>query len=329
MSSSNIVIEVAKMKDLYSGLGQFCKNLSNAILKKNTSVTLYHGKKEHRFFPYLLPEAAVWHGTHQDTPFIPSKGKFVLTIHDFNQLYKEKANWRHSLYRRKIQKKINRASHIVFISKFVQSEAIKLFDLGNTPHSVIYNGVELSSDFKTPKHIPSNPFLFTISAIMEKKNLHVLLPMMKESTDDLSLVIAGKSNTKYAESLKRSIQELGLENKVELVGAVSEEEKYWYMQNCKGFVFPSLMEGFGIPVAEAMQMGKPVFLSDRTSLPEIAGEFGHYWNTFVPLEMLKVLNEGLQNFTEKKSEQMKIFASRYNWDEAAAAYIKIYKGLLP
>jgi len=58
---------------------------------------------------------------------------------------------------------------------------------------------------------------------------------------------------------------------VSLLGTISESDKIFYYKNCLAFAFPSLREGFGFPVLEAMTFGKPVFLSNKTSLPEIGG----------------------------------------------------------
>ena len=72
----------------------------------------------------------------------------------------------------------------------------------------------------------------------------------------------------------------GLEERIILPGEISDMDKYWLYKNCEAFVFPSMYEGFGLPVIEAMNFGKPVFLSTFSSLPEVGGKYALYWENF-------------------------------------------------
>jgi len=79
-------------------------------------------------------------------------------------------------------------------------------------------------------------------------------------------------------------------------GKINAEEKQYYLQNCSAFVFPSLLEGFGIPPIEAMRFGKPIFLSKLTSLPEIGGDKAFYWDTFDAKDMATIFTNGMHTF---------------------------------
>ncbi|MBL4867407.1 MAG: glycosyltransferase [Pseudomonadales bacterium] len=74
------------------------------------------------------------------------------------------------------------------------------------------------------------------------------------------LFIAGKNDTAYAARIREEIQALGLSDRVQLVGVIPEEDKYMLYESCVAFLFPSITEGFGLPVIEAMSFGTPVFL---------------------------------------------------------------------
>ena len=74
------------------------------------------------------------------------------------------------------------------------------------------------------------------------------------------------------EDLKDYIKEIGITNNVKLTGYVSDEDLIWLYQNCFAFLYPSLYEGFGLPVLEAMSMGAAVITSNTTSIPEVAGD---------------------------------------------------------
>jgi len=114
------------------------------------------------------------------------------------------------------------------------------------------------------------------------------------------------------------------------LGPVSEEEKSWYFRSCLAFAFPSRAEGFGIPVVEAMYYGKPVFLSDQVSLPEIGGSEAYYFTDFDPAAMREVFNRGMADYqSHGRAEQIRQRALRYNWDQAAQDYLGIYRKLEP
>ena len=108
-------------------------------------------------------------------------------------------------------------------------------------------------------------------------------------------------------------------------GPIKEEEKYWYLQHCIAFAFPSLAEGFGLPVIEAMHFGKPVLLSTHTSLPEIGGDLASYFQNFEPKHMEEVAMKAIQNHTENKSKAYQQWAHQFNWDIAAKKYPELYR----
>ena len=143
----------------------------------------------------------------------------------------------------------------------------------------------------------------------------------------LHLVIAGNDKGPEAEVIREKINSLDLVNRVSVVGMISEGEKKWYYENCQGLVFPSLTEGFGLPVVEAMHMGKPVFLSNLTSLPEIGGEIANYWESFAPDHMASLVKEGLANHNEKKAVALRNRAAQFSWENAAKEYIKVYQSV--
>jgi len=134
-----------------------------------------------------------------------------------------------------------------------------------------------------------------------------------------------------ANEIRELIRKFNLEEKVHLPGKISEADKQYYYQNCEAFVFPSLREGFGLPVIEAMRFGKPVFLSNNTSLPEIGGNLALYWNNYDPEEMQIVFEQGLSQFKGNEAfymdESIK-HALKFSWDNAAKSYVEVYKSLI-
>jgi len=287
----------------------------------------------HKFVLPSFGSFDIWHATYQNTHYMPmlnKKIKVVLSIHDLNFLYDEKKSAaKKQKYLRYVQKLIDRADALVTISEFSKNEILQHCDIKNKPLYVIHNG---SNFLQTPEltarsYKPKKPFLFSIGVINRKKNFHVLFPLLKNNA--LELVIAGKyDDPGYVSFIKHRSRELGVENNVRLLGCISEREKSWYFNNCNAFAFPSISEGFGLPVVEAMTCGKPLFLSTRTALPEIGGDVSFYFKDFHPDHIQRVFTSGMEKYNANGlREKIKERGNQFCWDKAALAYLDVYRSL--
>lgn len=127
------------------------------------------------------------------------------------------------------------------------------------------------------------------------------------------------------------MEQLGLKDRIFIPGKIDDLEKQYYLQNCEAFVFPSLREGFGIPPIEAMRFGKPVFISNNTSLPEIGGEHSFYWDHYEPRYMAKVLEDGLKKYHTEFEFYNQWYIKRaqsFSWNSTAKLYLEVYRSLL-
>jgi glycosyltransferase involved in cell wall biosynthesis len=133
----------------------------------------------------------------------------------------------------------------------------------------------------------------------------------------------------YISNMKKEAEVMGVQERLKILGPVSEEDKAWYFRNCMAFALPSLAEGFGAPVVEAMTFGKPIFLSNCTSLPEIGGEVSFYFKSFEPGHMQDVFAKGMleyqQNGLAKKIIQR---GNTFSWEEKAKEYYQVYHSLM-
>ncbi len=354
----DVILDMEETVRPHTGIGQFCLNLSQALLNLNENMDLgfygsnlerhrgmhYRANLLHRILPHLLPKSKIWHATYQGSHYNPKSSKLVLTIHDMNELHihaqhndsnksdRFKKGFLHQL-NRKIEHIEKIGGHIVFISKFAQNQTLHYFHIPENKMSVIYNGVALSESIAKPSFPIPEKYFLTIGAVAERKNFHTLIDLMELREE--SLIIAGSTHTEhlrrerpYASMIRKRIQEKKLENRVFMVGTVTEAEKSYLIENCKAFLFPSLLEGFGIPPVESMAKGKPTFVSCKTSLPEVCGSHAHYFASFDPREMTDVIEQGLKNFNASKANKMIAWAKQYSWDNAAKSYLDIYKRLI-
>ena len=337
-----VFFDAERLKYPNTGLYHFCLQLGQAIAKRCavtffTSADILSPRISVHFWNkwWLRPVRGsyIWHATHQDTEYLPtgSGASIVLTIQDLNYLHdSRKSDAKKQRFRTQLQSKINRADYLVFISEYTQKDVQAHFELGDTPQRVIPNGCNLT---EVPAHVPyskisnGHPYLFTIGTIAEKKNFHVL-PSLLVGNDRL-LVIAGiTQQAHYLEKIKQEAQDLGVLDRVIFAGAVSEQDKMALYLHCEAFVFPSLAEGFGLPVVEAMHLGKPVFLSLFTSLPEVGGPEAYYFTDFEGASMRETIRQGLEDYqVNDKKQAIQEWSTRFDWSVAAASYVEVYSKL--
>ncbi len=178
-------------------------------------------------------------------------------------------------------------------------------------------------------NIKANNYFLYIGTLQPRKNLIELIKayeILISQFPDIKLVICGKKGWLYDEIFAK-VKELGLEDKIIFTGFVNEEEKAELLKNALAFVLPSLYEGFGIPVLEAMQSGCPVIVSKNSSLTEIVGINGFYIESpFSSLEisqaMLKMLK--LDNNIRKQSILDNIKKTqKFSWEKSALKTLEI------
>ena len=369
-----ILIDVYKIKDPFSGLGQFSINYANEIISQKkrdfaidflipdenslklispdagsivsslntgestaasdyiSDVHYLHANLQKRYLPFLNRKYSIWHSLQQFPSHLPGKrGAWILTIHDLNFLI-EKSQDKSDAYLLRLQRNVDNADYITTISRYTKGLIESNLDLKGKEVRVIYNGIAPNNRLalKKPAFIGDMKFFFTIGVFNKKKNFHTLIPVMQHFRD-YNLIIAGNNDTVYGEEIRKEISKLGMENRIVLPGKISEEEKYWLYNNCEAFLFPSLAEGFGMPVIEAMKAGKPVFMSDFTSLPEVGGEAAFYFRNFDHSDMAFKIKSGLDAVSNNQDHFQKLFqinSQKFTWENCIKQYLELYSEIL-
>lgn len=274
----------------------------------------------------------LWHTT--DQLYIKRKHQKgmlnVFTIHDLNFLHEKKGIHRiKTLW--KMKWRVKRSDCITVISNYVKNDLLAHINIGNKPLYVIYNGIKDSEikPTKKPEFIKNGShFLFTIGQTRSKKNFHVLIPMMKY-LPNYQLFICGKAYSGYYHKLETLIQEMRLNN-VFLTGEISNEEKNWMYAHCDAFLFPSRLEGFGLPVLEAMRFNAKVFSSRCTSLPEICKNHATYFDSYHPENMANLVREGISKWSKDSEEAKKAreYSQQFTYRKYTNMYLNLYRKML-
>ncbi len=268
-----------------------------------------------------MVKADFFHALHQicTVKHLPGVEKQLMTVHDINFIHtKSGRSYKHAEGR--FLSRMRYSTHLAFISRFVAEDVAEHFPYSQ-PSRIIYNGVtppDLKHQVK-PVQAPAGNFLLHLSSLDEYKNARLLVEMM-DYLPDRTLVLAGNCKDSKLPEIAAN------RSNVIMVGKISEQEKSWLYNNCDAFLFPSRAEGFGLPPLEAMALGKPVFLSTLTSLPEIGGNVAYYWPVLNPTNMADFLNNKLRG--NVNADLLKRHALTFSWDRTAEEYIKYYGEIL-
>lgn len=351
----NIILDCDLMRHPNSGLYHYCLNLANyasrifesgdvweqmkyyspaseaAAFEKTSHVI--KETKWHRYFRPFMNDCALWHAPFQSgriPSFVHRRIPVLLTIHDLNCLHEGKPEKEVVESLSRTQKLVDRADAIVCISSFTKSDVLKHCHTGNKPLYVIHNGTHHlhGPGLSDQSYKPGSAFYFAMGYVNRKKNFHVLLPLLKNNS--LELLIAGRlDEPDYVSLIMQQAASMGVADRLHILGPVSEQEKSWYLNHCEAYLHPSLAEGFGAPVVEAMTYGKPLFLSNLTSLPEIGQEVAFYFSNFEETHMQQVLADGLKTYRQNGlADKIRQRGKEFDWNRKAAEYVQVYRSLL-
>lgn len=263
----------------------------------------------------------------------------VVTIHDLAYLVYPNEFLKKDLYQLKNWTKysINKAKIIIAVSKTTKKDLMKFYNIPEDKIKVVYNGFEKQSNNLKVENLKlienfklkiRNYILF-VGTIQPRKNLLVLLKAFSklvEAKPEFTLVITGKKGWLYEQTFQK-VKDLKLEQKVVFTDHVSDYDLTILYKNAFCFVMPSLYEGFGIPLLEALANNCPVISSFASSLPEVGGETCLYFDPHNSDDLLDKINELIDNnqlrqeLINKGKERIKLFS----WKKSAVETLNILK----
>lgn len=275
----------------------------------------------------------LWHATDQQFRYRRhGKGTLqLLTVHDLNYLHEKHGI---HLLRHQIEMPwlIRRSDAITVISEYVKDDIQAHIPFLNKEPKVIYNGI---SDVENgPQQQPSfvssadDRFFICIGQVRRKKNIHTVVPMMKFFPEH-RLFICGANHWDYADDIRRMIAPEDRQ-RILLTGKISDDEKRWLYAHADALLFPSTLEGFGIPVLEAMRFGTKVFSSRYSCLPEVCADHASYWDSYEPEAMAAVVRLGLEEWSRdgQAAQAARDYSRSFSYDRYTQQYITLYRRLL-
>jgi hypothetical protein len=212
-------------------------------------------------------------------------------------------------------------------------KSIKMFQ-NRKNIKVIHGGVEAPAKLEeTTKYNHFEPYILYVGGFAPHKNISVLLHAYHKLSKTIPhhLILVGWGTPNQIKSIKNIIKFLNLDERIIILQSIPEHELSWLYINCDCFIFPSLCEGFGLPVLEAMAYGTPVICSNATSLPEIGGEAVIYFNPFSEEELINCVKKVL--FDTKLRNELKQKALKrsklFTWENTSEKIIEFINYMQP
>ena len=271
--------------------------------------------------------------THYLPPFAPKKS--VISILDVSYIYFPDLFAKKDLVRLKkwTRYSAKKAAKILTISESSKSDIIKEYGVAEDKVEVIYPGIK--SETRNPKSETNmeelrkkfgikDKFILFVGTLQPRKNIAKLIEAFSKLDSNLQLVIVGKKGWQYEEILSAP-KKFDVENRVLFVQDASDEDLPALYKNAEFFILPSLYEGFGLPVLEAMSNDCPVITSNVSSLPEAGGDAALYvdpQNTEdITKKMQKLLDDKdlREELVKKGREQVK----KFSWEKTARETLKV------
>lgn len=266
-------------------------------------------------------------------PLIHPKN-MVVTLHDlgfkyFPELYSPFERKYHNFC---MDFSARHGKYIITPSEYTKNDLIKVYGTNPKKITPIYHGYDLSlyRPLISNKLKKYQPYIFYLGRVEHKKNSAGLIKaygmLRKEQGIKHKIVIAGKPGFGY-DKFKEELHKLPVNVQKDVIelGYIKDDQLVCLMQNADIFFFPSLFEGFGLPVIEAMACGVPVVASKNTSITEIAGSAAMLINPHKPLQMAAALSKIIDSPVLRKSLVSKglVRASTFSWQKAAEKTLKV------
>jgi glycosyltransferase involved in cell wall biosynthesis len=332
--------------DVLSGVGLYSHEILMGLAGAHPEVRFDFCYRPHRYLRArgaVLPQnvrrrvlaeplgprgADLFHGLNQRLPRLPMR-RAIATFHDLFVMTGEYSTPEfRARFTAQARDAAARADAVIAVSEFTRSQVVSLLGVDPAKVHVVHHGTrklpEQGSD--TPRR---EKVILNVGAIQKRKNIARLVEAFETLAPPWQLVIAG-SNGYGAEEILARIEQSPARDRIRVTGYVSPEDLAGWYARAAIFAFPSLDEGFGMPVLEAMAAGVPVITSNRSALPEVAGDAA----LLVDPEDDEALGQALRELTINVDLCLDLArrgtarARMFTWEKAVRDTWDVYRTLL-
>lgn len=316
----------------------------NARWIKKIADIRWHSVAEQIRMPllYLRDKPDIVHVPYFNAPVL-FWGKLIVTIHDLTILHTDtgKAStlpyWKYKLrrigYRVLLWAIMKKAGHILTVSQAVKRDILSHFNISETQISVTYEGIDdtfVAGSYKSQNYKKKTPYFLYVGNVYPHKNIEILLEafhiFQKKAASDVKLLFVGPSDYFYSE-LSELIKSLSMNDTVEILHNIGDPELGELYDHAVALLFPSRMEGFGLPALEALSRGCRVIASDIPVFREILSSHAFFADSSNAEAFARVMSEVFYaKFNAGEFRKSLVpFLSQYNWKKMAQETFEVYE----
>lgn len=280
------------------------------------------------FLYFFKPK--IYHTTYYGHNINSSRIPMVVTVYDLIHEIYSKTYYKKLLLTNYKKKILEHAQHIICISKNTQKDLIKYYNVQIEKTSVVYLGKYEDNILLNNQNI-SKPFFLYVGNRHNYKNFKILLKAYSQSKDlmeNVDLICFGGGNFTKEEKNFMLRHQISFNNIIHLEG--SDQILVELYQKSVALIYPSLYEGFGIPLVDAMHQGCPLIISNKSCFPEICQNSALYFDPLSVNDLINMMNTILY---DKKIRHNLILAGKkranfFSWHKCAKETLNIYKNIV-
>lgn len=293
----------------------------------------YFEKKNRNLIKRMLNQKNryLFHPTYYDPYFLKYIGEnpYIITVHDMIHEKFPNCFSDAKIVIKQKEEVIKKASRIIAISKNTKKDIIEILGINPEKIDIIYHGTDMKPHTSKYKLNLPKRFILFVGDRTFYKNFELFteaFASLYEKDRNIFVVCTGQ---RLLESEKKKLSELGILEQFIHIRATDKELSELYSRALL-FVYPSLYEGFGIPLLEAFACHCPIALSNTSCFPEIAGEAGIYFDPYSKASIVEALKEGIYNkskreqIVNKGNERLKLFSWKKAAKQTEETYMKAY-----
>ncbi len=276
----------------------------------------------------------IFHGLSHELPFGIKKAeaKSIVTVHDliFKRYPKQYSIWDRYMHDFKCRYACEKAEKIIAISESTKQDIIRFYDINEQKIEVVYQSCSFTKNESIKEN--NDGVILYVGSIIERKNLFNLvkaIELLPKQLEQAVLYIIGGGKNAYRTQIEEYIAAKKLGRRIVFLQNISDEELAEWYKRASVFVYPSVYEGFGIPIIEALFSGTPVITSTQLALTEAAGENSICVDVSKPEIIANAISNVLNDtiLAKKMQKAGLIYAQRFLPEKVSADLMNVYKSL--
>ena len=255
----------------------------------------------------------------------------IITIHDLIPYYYPKGRIHQYIYYKFFLPRIlKKCDYVITVSENTKRDISTIYHFDNNKIINAYEAINYGNEL-TYSELNTNTHFCVTGIHYSYKNIHIIINTFKKYPElkKYKVYIIGNDNCKYGMQLKKIIKKFNLEDNFIFTGFISNDDKNKILRSSIAALYPSLYEGFGLPVLEAMALGVPVISSNSSSLKEVGGDASIYFNPYSEEDLYEKINM-VVNLKNRREIVYKGFENlkRFSWEKSGDIILNLLKNVM-